>query len=166
MTANQNRWLHFDIFADYHQFSLTDDREEMELPDWADQALTNRVVVFENVVHITTARNMSVPVLIELVGTLPPVNTADLETWDHVIECSVGIPSGSMVLWSNHYWPEAPRIKVSPGTYQLRICHGGLDTLSDDGLIGSDVYLILMAPGPAIDLKILKQAPSPMERGG
>jgi hypothetical protein len=47
--------------------------------------------------------------------------------------------------------------EVAPGTYAVRVLFSGLDTLSDDGLEGSDRYRIDLWPGSARELKVIKQ---------
>ncbi|WP_313013585.1 hypothetical protein [Brevundimonas sp.] len=42
------------------------------------------------------------------------------------------------------------------GDYAARVSHGGLDTLSEDGLDGDDRYRIQLWPGPVRPVTVVK----------
>jgi hypothetical protein len=48
-------------------------------------------------------------------------------------------------------------LTLSPGSYRVRALFAGLDTVSADGLDGGDRYLVVLWPGPAMALTIVKQ---------
>ncbi len=50
----------------------------------------------------------------------------------------------------------ALRIAVPAGDYAARVSHGGLDTLSEDGLDGDDRYRIQLWPGPVRPVTVVK----------
>jgi hypothetical protein len=153
--------FYFNVFADNFQFLVMDAETERPDPDWNAQALANRLVLFDSAAIVATARNMSVPVVVELADRLPVASAENLDTWDHVVECHIDIPSGRLlVVGSSDYYPGAPSIAVIPGIQQVRLFYGGLQTLTEDGLSGSDIYVVMMAPGPVIDLAVLRQAPT------
>lgn len=127
--------LEFNLFADYFQFYIQDESADGDLSDaWSDEAVEQLFAVGPGVVGIGTVRNMDVPVTVEVLETEKAV---DLSEWDHVVD--------------------AARIPVAPGTYRLRACYAGLDTLSDGGLEGSDRYHLQLWPAPAIEPVVLKQ---------
>jgi hypothetical protein len=127
--------LEFNLFADYFQFYIQDESADGDLSDaWSDEAVEQLFAVRPGVVGIGTVRNMDVPVTVEVLETEKAV---DLSEWDHVVD--------------------AARIPVAPGTYRLRACYAGLDTLSDGGLEGSDRYHLQLWPAPAIEPVVLKQ---------
>ncbi|BEP64210.1 hypothetical protein GmRootV213_47640 [Variovorax sp. V213] len=127
--------LEFNLFADYFQFYIQDESADGDLSDaWSDEAVEQLFAVRPGVVGIGTVRNMDVPVTVEVLETEKAV---DLSEWDHVVD--------------------AARIPVAPGTYRLRACYAGLDTLSDGGLQGSDRYHLQLWPAPAIEPVVLKQ---------
>jgi hypothetical protein len=148
---------YFNIFADYFQFDLVDEDSESPVPVWTEKVLADRVAVFERAITVETARNMPVPVVIELHEEPCSADSETFDTWDHVTECGIKIPSGKLVIIGNEYRPEAPRIEVSPGNYQVRIYHGGIESLRENDLAGNDVYLVVIYPGDNPELHVLKQ---------
>jgi hypothetical protein len=49
------------------------------------------------------------------------------------------------------------RIEIPPGAYRARMSYGALDTLSEDGLSGSDHYRVQLWLAPSIAVRVLKQ---------
>lgn len=94
------------------------------------------------------------------VGATPP--TSDLVGWDRVVEASLALPSGVLVLHGpSDYLPAAPHLTLAPGTYRLRAYFGGLDTLSSDGLEGADHYKVVLWPGAEQELTVLMPSDQP-----
>jgi len=150
---------YFEVFADYFMIDLLDDGMHSTFTTVEEEDLSDRVIVSEGAITLMTARNMSVPLLLEI-GASPPGETvySDVETWDHVVECSIRIKSGRLAIWGNgEYYPDCPRVGVEPGIYQARIFHGGLNTLSEDGLDGNDVYWVVLTPGQHIEKKVIRR---------
>jgi hypothetical protein len=154
MTVMQMR--HFRLFADYFQFYLQDESAEGDLSSsWTDETVAQLLALAPGTIGVGTVRDMEVPVDLELRDDSP---SDDLNVWDHVNECSIEVPSGRIVVAGcTDYFPDATRVEVRPGTYRARICYGGLDTLSEDGLEGDDHYKIVLWPSPAEDMRVLKQ---------
>jgi hypothetical protein len=44
------------------------------------------------------------------------------------------------------YFPDAKRIDVTPGIYDVLVAYRNLESLSEDGLDGDDSYHIFLAP--------------------
>jgi hypothetical protein len=136
--------LSYQVFADYFQFSLEDENREFdELPYWDDATIERMLIVQPGCVYVGTARNMTVPVEVEILDQAPPL---DIQQWDKVNECSLEIASGRLVVLGNDYYPEAPRIDVAPGLYHVRLLYAGLDTLDESGLEGDDHYHVQLWP--------------------
>ncbi len=102
---------------------------------------------------------MTVPAIVEIYDTSPSNSYHEqlLEAADHVVECSIELSSGILLILGNVYLSEAPRIFVSPGNYQVRIYYIGLSTISEDGLDGDDKYQAIFWGGNHLDTKILKR---------
>jgi hypothetical protein len=149
---------YFNVFADYFMIDLLDDGIHSTFTTVDEEDLSDRVIVSDGAVTIMTARNMSVPLLLEI-GASPPGEAvySEIETWDHVVDCSIQINSGRLVIFGNQYYPDCPRVSVEPGTYEVRIFHGGLTTLSEDELDGNDVYRVVLTPGQPIEKKVIKR---------
>ncbi len=146
----------FELFADYNQFYLQDEKADGDLSDsWTEKANEMLLAITNGTIGVGTVRNMDVPVTVEIHDTEP---TENLELWDQVNECSIEIPSGRIVIAGcTDYFPEASRIEVEPATYQARIYYGDLNILSEDELEGNDNYKIALWCGEVIKPKIIKQ---------
>ena len=146
----------YQLFADYFQFYLEDENAEREKkPFWAkdSNAVEIGLDCSDGLIAVGTERNFTVPVFIEIHDSEPE---DDFSIRDRVNECSIDLPSGTMVVFGcTDYRPEAARIKVTPQCYRARIYYGGLDTVKefDDG---KDVYKIVLWAAPFLEMKILK----------
>jgi hypothetical protein len=144
------------LFADYYQLYLLDEEQEDEQPDdWGHQLVTNMIAVAPGIIGIGTARNMTVPVHIDLLDRRPD---DEFTSWDHVTEASLDVPSGRIVVAGcSDYYPDATCIAVRPGSYRVRVCYGGLGSISKNGLEGNDRYHIAIWPEEYSALQILKR---------
>jgi hypothetical protein len=145
------------LFADYHQLYLEDeDRIEDQPNDWGDQLVVKKIAIAPGIIGIGTARNMTVPVQVDLFDQKPDDDFID---WDYVIEASLEVSSGKIVIAGcSDYLPDATRIPVLPGSYRVRIYYGGMGTISKDGLNGDDRYRVIIWPEEEYrPLEILKE---------
>ena len=134
------------IFADYHQFYLQDDDERFgDLSNaWTSEAPERLMAIAELVVGIGTVRHMEVPVRIEVGPKLPNLEPSQ---WDKVNQASLVCSTGRIVVAGcTDYFPDARRLSVSPGTYDVLVGYKSLKSLSEDGLEGDDSYHIFLAP--------------------
>lgn len=137
--------LELTVFADHHQFYLQDD--DIRFGDlsnaWTPEATERRLAVADHVVGLGTARNMNVAVRISVASALP-----DLEptAWDSIIRTSLKCDTGRIVVAGcTDYFPDAKRIHVAPGTYDVLIGYKNRESLSGNGLDGDDSYHIYLA---------------------
>jgi hypothetical protein len=115
------------------------------------------IAVAIGTVGIGTARNVTVPVTVEVLPA-PPQDA--LDGWDHVAEASLDAPSGILVISGcTDYLPDAPRISVPTGSPRVRAYYGGLDTLSEYGLDGDDHYRVVVWPSSPGPVEVLKRRP-------
>jgi len=144
------------LFADYFQFYLQDEFADGDLSDaWNPLAVQRMFAVSNGVVGIGTVRNMDVPVKLELLDSEPAL---DLGNFDHVVEGSLHIKSGPLVVAGcTDYFPDAARFELSPSTYRVRLSASGLGSLSEDGLNGHDHYRVQLWQAPHIEPAVLKQ---------
>jgi hypothetical protein len=144
------------LFADYYQFYLQDEAADGDSSEaWSPTAVQRMFAISDGVVGIGTVRNMDVPVTIEFLESEP---AADLVGFDHVVEGSLVISSGPLVVAGcTDYFPDAARFDLAPGTYRVRLSASGFDTLSEDGLDGQDHYLVQLWQAPLIEPTVLKQ---------
>jgi hypothetical protein len=146
-----------EIFADYHQFYVQDEQADCDLSDaWTDEAIDDMLAVVPGCLGVGTVRNVSVPVELELAHGEPDDG---FESFDQVVDASIDVPSGTLVIGCiTFYFPDADRVGVPPGTYRVRIFYSGLDTISEDGLEGSDRYRLVLWPGEMVEKHVLKRA--------
>jgi hypothetical protein len=146
---------HFDLFADYFQFYLQDETADGNLSEsWTEAATDRMLAVAPGTLGIGTVRNMIVPVNVEVRDSAPEES---LDEWDQVIECSMEVHSGRIVIAGcTDYFPAAARIAVTPGQYRARVYYGNMDTLSENGLAGDDRYSVVLWPAMFTEPVILK----------
>lgn len=148
------REAELEVFADYHQFYVWDGGKDPQAPeDWSDEDVANRAKVAEHVFVVCPVRNMTVPVRVSFLNAEPAL---ELECYDHVVQASVAVPTGQLQV-CECTGGEVLAWKVEPGTYRVLALFSGLDTLSPDGLEGQDRYHVMLWPGAAVPLKVLKQ---------
>lgn len=135
-----------EIFADYFQFYVQD----METPDdfsegWTDATVEAMLVAKPTALAIGTARNMNVPVRLEV----HEIEPSDEGGWDRQNQARIRFPSGRIqVIGCMEYGPDAFQTEIRPGPYRVRISYFALNTLSADGLDGDDHYLVQLWPAP------------------
>ena len=147
---------HFDIFADYFQFYIADDGyDELPRVKWSVQCIKDKMEMVPGLINIGTARNMTVPVEVEVRECEP---REDFDKWDHIAEAGIDIRSRVLII-AGYMDPqdEAPRIQLKTGSYKVWVYYGGLDTLSPDGLEGEDRYKIVLWPGIGSTVKVIKR---------
>lgn len=130
----RNRHI-LDLYADYNQFYLGDAsfQADTAAPDfWSADAFARKLAISPpGLIGVGTVRYDTVPVVVEVHST-PPMEKQG--QWDHVVEASLELPSGRLVIdGCTSYRPEtSPHIELSPGTYRVRICYAGQDTVDED----------------------------------
>lgn len=146
----------FQLSASYHQFYIQDEAADGNLSDaWTPDAVERLLALAPGVVGIGTARNTDVPVTIDVLDREPE---KEFDTSDHIVECSISISSGIIVVAGcTDYFPDAARIRVQPGSYRVRVNFAGLGSVSDDGLEGSDRYHLQLWCAPIGDITVLER---------
>jgi hypothetical protein len=114
----------FCLAAAYHQIYLFDDEKCPLYPENIEDAdLQNRLKCVPYLVAVYTASDDDVDVAVELFSIRPE---AELTSWLHVVEGSLMVPSGRLVIstpWS--YLPDCDRINMPPGAYRIRVSGRG-----------------------------------------
>ena len=147
------------LFADYFQFYVADTQFRADTGEiWTTEATDRMLATGEDLLAVGTARNIEVPVAIELLSA-PPDD--DFDHWQQVIDCSLALTSGAFVaMGCTDYQPDALTREITPGTYRARVSYRGLDTLSDDGLDGEDFYRVQLWPGETCAVNVIKRRPT------
>lgn len=134
------------VFADYNMFFLlADGTRPAELPAASLNALlADLIAAGPGFVVIGTVRRMDVAVTVEVLTEAPQDQQA---AWDHVTEAGIRTGTGTLRLgWGTSEPGGEPRIDVAPGSYRVRVCSSGFDTVSEDGLDGDDRYRLVLWP--------------------
>ncbi len=143
------------IFADYFQFVLMDEKSDDDFSKiWTDEALNRMLAVGAGAVCPGTLRNVDVDIEIDVLSEKPEI---DYSEWGNVVEASISIPSGKLVVMGcTGYLPDAKRIDVIPGDYQLLSLAGGIDSIKNEWEPANDLYKVLLWPGPIREPKLIK----------
>jgi len=151
----QSQVHQLNLFADYFQFYVCDAKFATDAGALWDEVATDRMLAAgPDLLAIGTARNMHVPVTLEVLDCEPVDDSAQ---WDQVIAGGVSFPSGTIIAFGCTDNPDdAQRFSVQPGSYRARISYAGLDDLSDDGLDGNDHYRVQLWPGVMEPISVVK----------
>ena len=105
MTTSVRRYQ-YELFADYFQFYLQDESVKGDLSDsWTPEAVDRLLALAPGTVGVGTVRNMTVPVTVEVLNEPPP---DDSDSWDHLVECTLEVSSGRIVVAGcTDYFPDA-----------------------------------------------------------
>ena len=131
----------FDIFADYFQFILMDEGCDDDFGSvWTEEALERMLAVGETSVCPGTLRNVNVPVEIHVHGAEPSV---DPTGYDHAVLASLQVPSGRLVVMGcTDHLPEAPRVELKAGSYQLLYLATGVESITYESDPADDRYIV------------------------
>ena len=142
------------LLADYFQFLLFDEDSEYDSLDWSTDAVERMLAVGKDCASIGTLRNVTVPVELHLTAADPK---PDLALYDNVSEGSVSIPSGQLVVMGcTDYQPDALKLQVAPGTYQLLALAKGIGTIQTEWDPADDLYVVYLWPGPIREPRLVK----------
>jgi hypothetical protein len=152
----------FTIDVDHFQLYLQDDQTEFPSRPLGDRAFLDRIQVAPGLIAILTERfGGDTRVEIEVLSDRPDES---FDAWDQVVECSIEVPSGVLVLSTSTASltameePDWPRVRVAPGTYRALVFYGDLDAVDpEDDYLGDDHYRIALWPGELIEPRVLKR---------
>ena len=146
---------HFTIFADYFQFVLMDEQSTDDFSEiWSDEALHRMLAVGSMAVCPGTLRNIEVNVQVQVTEAEPNVDSSG---YDHAAKASIEIPSGRLVVMScSGHLPDAPRIDIKSGTYQVLFLVSGVESITDESAPADDVYTVFLWPGVKRDPELIR----------
>jgi hypothetical protein len=133
------------LFADYYQFYFQDDDPAFgDLSEaWTDEAVDILLAVSDHVIGVGTVRNMDVPVHVSVQTVLPDLESPE---WDRLNRASLRVDTGRIVFAGcTDYLPDAFRVEVEPGDYDVLVAYKNLEDVSEDGLEGRDSYHVFLA---------------------
>ncbi|MFF0290930.1 hypothetical protein [Streptomyces sp. NPDC005262] len=150
------------LFADYFQIHVTDAGLDGDLSEaWTDQAVADQLAVAPAALGIGTAVNVNVHVTVRL---LPLEPGDDSTEFDHVVEASLNVPSGQLVvLGCTDYCPDAAKFDVPAGWTRVRVSRSNLaraveaDIDSDESPETWEKVRIQVWPAPEAEPKVTKR---------
>ncbi|MET7912712.1 hypothetical protein ABZS98_31510 [Streptomyces avermitilis] len=113
------------LFADYFQIHVSDADSDGDLSDaWTDRAVSDHLAVAPDALGIGTVVNVNVSVTVIV---LPQEPSDDSSEFDHVVEASLDVSSGRLVvLGCTDYAPDAATFEVASGWNRVRVSRGNL----------------------------------------
>lgn len=145
--------------ADYNQIYLEDAQADPLTPArpdfWDDRAQRDGLASSRNMLAVGTARYGNVTVSITIREEAPE---DEIETWDHVVDSALELPSGKLIVRGATEPPEmADSFDAQPALYQARIYYGNLDIDAADAEEGDDYYKIVLWPGEWREPQVVKR---------
>ncbi|MFC5724133.1 hypothetical protein ACFP1Z_28590 [Streptomyces gamaensis] len=108
-----------ELFADYFQIHVLHDESEGDLSDvWTEQTVSDGLGVTKDALAIGTAVNVNVAVSVDVLAEQP---VDDSDDFDHVVEASLNLTSGRLVvLGCTDHFPDAARFEMPRGWTRIR----------------------------------------------
>lgn len=144
-----------DFYTQYSQFYLADKFSEKNTQGdfWNENAHGDRLAINEGIIGVGT--ECYGPIKGEL-NILKGRNiTVDFAKYDHVVEGSIEIKSGTLQILDCPNSEIQLEIKLSPGWHTVRISSENLNSV--DGDEGDDYYMIEIWPEAKIERNVLKR---------
>ncbi|MGC5018323.1 hypothetical protein [Micromonospora sp. DT47] len=151
-----------ELFADYYQIHLFDDRSVTDLGDaWTEEAVLDHLAVATDAMAVGTTVNVNVAVTLEVLDAAPADDSAE---FDHVAEGSLQVPSGRLVVMGcTDYEPEAARFRVAAGPIRVRVARSNLAEAvrlgidSDEDSATMERLRLQVWPAPHADPVVIKR---------
>ena len=132
-----DRLYRFEVSAEFNQFYLKDELAK-GVVDWNEDECWNNFASDDGLISVGTNCDRIVPVEVYILNSEPPL---DLRPWDHLVECTIAVPSGCLLVGGCFDDCEtAGRIELNRGTYIARLCYG--NQYCDDHECCADYYVI------------------------
>lgn len=151
------------LFADYYQIHLFDDGSKTDLGEaWTtSEATTTQLAVDTDALAVGTTVNVFVAVTVEVLDQEPGDDSAE---FDHVVEGSLHVPSGLLIVMGcTDYEPDAHRVPVPPGWLRVRVSRANLDAArqadiySDEDPATTEQVRVRVWPAEPADVRLLKR---------
>lgn len=150
------RSYELNLDTDYSQFYLVDGDRELSQSFWLDEEdFFSRIDSSNGVVVIRTERSGVLKVIVDVVDKKPDLGNQD--SYDHIVECSIEIKSGNLMIKDCPDFQTIEDIKLPSGYYRVRICSANLSTVDSD-YSGDDYYrLVLWKEEQMSEKNVVKQ---------
>lgn len=132
------------LFAEHFQFYVQDkDTDNLLSIYWDELCRQDLFAPGDEIIGVATVRNMDVPVSLAFLDKKP--KDESLDEWDHVVESSIEIKSGKLLLTGpTSDETDSLTVQIDPGLYGLRAYYGMLDEVDSEGFEGEDFYRIVL----------------------
>lgn len=130
----------FNFYTEYHQFYISDAKSLKETNAksfWSKEACEDRIAHMRDIVGIQTASYGNIKGELEILDREKAI--VDIDLYDHIVEVSIEINSGSLQILDCPSSNIEKEIKLIPGIYRMRVYSKNLETLDNEG---SDFYRI------------------------
>lgn len=129
--------INLELFADYHQIHVMDEESEGDFGDvWTEQTVLDGLGVTDGALAIGTAVNVTVAVSVHVLAEQPD---DDREDFDHVIEASLHLASGRLVVMGcTDYLPDAARFDMPADWIRVRASRRNLAAAVDADVDSSE----------------------------
>lgn len=147
----------YTIITDHYQFYVEDEECSADTSTiWDTSQGGGLLAVNSCLISIGTVRYGGETRVIIQVLDRRPIDAVD--EYDHVVEASIEVPSGRLVVWSpENEFSTAPRISVRPGIYGVRVCYGNTNAVADtNATSGDDYYKVVLWPAEKQPVRVLK----------
>lgn len=146
------------LCAGFALFYLQDDfteRRSLPFEAWSPQEVSDPfVAVAPGLVAVSTDLEVVVPVRVDILLNEPP---ADKVNFYHIVDCSLSITSGQMVVAGDlDEFLTAKRIPLPNGSYRVRVNVADLDPSSLDEEDSQDCYHVQLWRAPRIEPTLIK----------
>ncbi|MER6218950.1 hypothetical protein ABT213_33660 [Streptomyces sp. NPDC001674] len=108
-----------ELFADYHQIHVMDEESEGDFGDaWTEQTILDGLGITDGALAIGTPLNVTVAVSVHVLAEQPD---DDRDDFDHVVEASLHLASGRLVVMGcTDYLPDAARFDMPADWIRVR----------------------------------------------
>lgn len=150
------RSYELNLDTDYSQFYLVDGDRDLSQSFWLDEEdFFSRIDSSRGIIGIRTERSGGLKVIVDVVEKKTQLENQD--SYDHIVECSIEITSGHLMIKDCPHFQTIKDIKLPSGYYRVRICSANLSTVDSD-YSGDDYYrLVLWKEEQMSEKKVVKQ---------
>jgi hypothetical protein len=144
------------VSAECWQFLIADAWAEGDL-SWDERTLIELFTLAPGTIGIGTNCEGLVSVEVQLWSSNAEF---DAQPWDHVVECSIEVPSGRIAVAGcfEILFEDAFSFTLTPGKYRARICFGNQYECGDGDPTCMGHYMIMLWPSQNSDARVIKRS--------
>jgi hypothetical protein len=154
--SNSTESYNLKFFTEYYQFYIQDATTKASTDSdifWTAQASEDKMAAEEGLLGISVAKYAEINVQVNV--HQQQKNIFSLEDYDHIVEASIDVPSGSLQILNCTGMEKQLELTVAPGTYTVRSSSANLKAVQGDE--GNDFYVIDIYPSYKKERTVLKK---------